>query len=58
MTILAPIFLLSLIITAFDSGAEPLPRARPKAEMMILSGVGVAAVATLVAVVGMATLYS
>jgi hypothetical protein len=33
LIILAPTFLLPLIIIAFDSGAEPVPRPRPKAEM-------------------------
>ena len=55
---LVPIFLLSLIIIAFDSGAESLPRPRPKAEMMILAGVGATAVATLLAIIGMAILYT
>jgi hypothetical protein len=54
----APIFLMSLIIVAFDSGAEQLSRSRPKAEMIVLAGVGVAAVAMLLAIVGMAALYT
>jgi hypothetical protein len=58
MICLAPIFLMSLIIIAFDNGAEPLSRPRPKAEGMILAGVGVTAVAMLLAIIGMAALYT
>ena len=57
MIYLAPIFLMSLIIIAFDCGAEPLSRSRPKAERMILAGVGVTAVAMLLAIIGMAPVY-
>ena len=55
---LATTFLMSLIIIAFDSGAEPLSRPRPKAEMMLLAGAGVTAVVMLLATIGMANLFT
>jgi len=55
---LATTFLMALIIIAFDSGTEPLSRPRPKAEMMLLAGAGVAAVVMLLATIGMANLFT